>query len=330
MLQRLHDRAVLEVHRRTREAPEEELAELAAALAETPRRIPSKYFYDRRGSELFEAITRLPEYYLTDAERELLEATAAEIVAVTRADELVELGAGSARKTRLLLDAMAATGCLGLYVPFDVSESEVRRVALELVEEYPRLEVHGIVADFTRGGLDVIPPGERRLVILLGSTIGNFRPGPARRLLSGIAAAMAPGDWFLLGVDLIKDPVVLEAAYDDPSGVTAAFNRNILANVNRLADADFDPDAFDHQAVYRPDRHWVEMRLVARRPQTVTLRSLGRTLELAAGEPIWTEISTKFDRPGVEAMLRESGFEPVRWLEKDGIFALALARCRGD
>jgi len=329
MLQRLHDRAVLEVHRRPQEAPEEELRELWEALAESPRRIPSKHFYDRRGSQLFEAITRLPEYYLTDAERELLETAAGEIVAQTRADELVELGAGSARKTRILLDAMAGAGCLALYVPFDVSESEVRRVALELVEEYPRLEVHGIVADFTRG-LHVIPPGQRRLVILLGSTIGNFRPGPARALLSGIAAPMAPGDWFLLGVDLIKDSATLEAAYDDDAGVTAAFNRNILANVNRLADADFDPDAFEHKAVYRPQRRWVEMRLVARRPQTVTLGALGRTLEIAAGEEIWTEISTKYERATVRSMLEEGGFELVRWFENAGTFALALARRCGD
>ena len=329
MPQRLHDRAVLEVHRRPQEAREEELRELWEALAESPRRIPSKHFYDRRGSQLFEAITRLPEYYLTDAERELLATAAGEIVSETRADELVELGAGSARKTRILLDAMDRAGCLALYVPFDVSESEVRRVALELVEEYPRLEVHGIVADFTRG-LHVIPPGERRLVILLGSTIGNFRPGPARALLSGIAAPMASGDWFLLGVDLVKDSATLEAAYDDDAGVTADFNRNILANVNRLADADFDPDAFEHKAVYRPQHHWVEMRLVARRPQTVTLGALGRTLEIAAGEEIWTEISTKYERATVRSMLEESGFELVRWFENTGTFALALARRCGD
>jgi L-histidine N-alpha-methyltransferase len=266
---------------------------------------------------------------LTDAERQLLEATAGDIVALTRADELVELGAGSARKTRILLDAMAAAGCLRLYVPFDVSESEVRRVALELVEEYPQLHVHGVVADFTRG-LDVIPPGESRLVILLGSTIGNFRPGPARSLLAGIAAAMAPGDWFLLGVDLVKEREILEAAYDDDGGVTAAFNRNILANVNRLADADFDPDAFEHRALYRPDRHWVEMRLVARRPQTVTLRALDRSLEIAAGEELWTEISTKYDRETVRSMLADSGFELARWFESSGTFALALARRCGD
>lgn len=322
---RLHDRAVLEVHRRAREAPEEDFEELAAALTATPRRIPSKHFYDRRGSELFEEITRLPEYYLTDAERHLLAGTAGEIVAETRADELVELGAGSARKTRILLDAMAAAGCLALYVPFDVSESEVRRVALELVEEYPGLEVHGIVADFTRG-LDVIPPGKSRLVILLGSTIGNFGPDAARSLLRRIAASMEPGDWFLLGVDLIKDPAVLEAAYDDAAGVTAAFNRNLLVSVNQLADGDFDPEVFDHKAVYRPEHHWVEMRLVARRPQTVHLRALDLTLQLAAGEEIWTEISTKYDRPTVDALLADSGFEPARWFDQDGVFALALAR----
>lgn len=325
---RLHDRAVLEVHRRAREAPEADLEELAEALAERPRRIPSKHFYDRRGSELFEEITRQPEYYLTDAEHRLLDRVAGEIVELTRADELVELGAGSARKTRVLLDAMAAAGCLRLYVPFDVSESEVRRVALELVEEYPGLEVHGIVADFTRG-LHVIPPGERRLVILLGSTIGNFRPGPARRLLAGVAAGMAQGDWFLLGLDLIKDPALLEAAYDDEAAVTARFNRNILANVNRLADADFDPEAFDHRAVYRPEHQWVEMRLVARSPQTVHLRALDLTLELAAGEEIWTEISTKYDRAAASALLADAGFELARWLDND-LFALALARRTGD
>ena len=309
--------------------PDAELATLAAALAETPRRIPSRYFYDRRGSELFERITKLPEYYPTRTERRLLLDVAEEIARSTRAEELVELGSGAASKTRILLDAMDRAGNLRTYVPLDVSESMVRRSASELAAAYPELKVHGLVADFHHH-LDHIPPGEPRLVIFLGSTIGNLRPDEAVSFLRGIAAPMAPGDFFLLGVDLVKDSKVLEAAYNDSAGVTAEFNRNILRVVNRVAGGDFVPERFAHRAFFDPANRWIEMRLVAEEDQAVSLAGLGTTVELRAGEEILTEISCKYERPRVERMLAAGGFALDRWFtDPKRLFALALARRRG-
>ena len=328
MRNRVHHRAVVEDALATSSSTAE-LEELAAALRETPRRIPSRWFYDRAGSELFERITRLDEYYLTRAEGRLLERSADDIVAQAGAQELVELGAGSARKTRWLLDAMDRAGLLGTYVPVDVSASEVRRVAQELVEEYPGLIVHGMVADFTRH-LGKIPEGGRRLVILLGSTIGNFRPERARRLLSRVRESMAEGDAFLLGVDLVKSAEALVAAYDDPQGLTAAFNRNILVHVNRVVEGDFDPEAFEHRAVWNPEDRWIEMRLRSRRPQRVTLDALDLAFSLSEGEEILTEISAKYDLPAVESMLADAGFVLERWWTEDALFGLALARCAND
>jgi L-histidine N-alpha-methyltransferase len=311
--------------------PERELEELRTALEETPRRIPTRYFYDRRGSELFERITELPEYYPTRAERELLAEFADEIAGVTGAAELVELGSGAATKTRLLLDAMARAGNLRTYVPLDVSEAMVRRSAVELAAAYPELTVRGLVADFHHD-LDHIPEGEPRLVVFLGSTIGNLRPDEAVAFLRGIAAPMAPGDFFLLGIDLVKQISVIEAAYNDSRGLTAEFNRNILRVVNRLAGGDFRSEAFAHRAFFDPRNRWIEMRLVARQAQTVRLGRLDLTLELAAGEEILTEISCKYERPQVEGLLDNGGFSLGRWFEHpDALFALALARRRrGD
>ncbi len=306
--------------------PGAELAELRAALLERPRRIPSRYFYDRRGSELFEAITELPEYYPTRAETALLEAHADEIARATGAEELVELGSGAASKTRILLDALARAGNLRTYVPLDVSEAMVRRSAEELAAAYPELTVHGLVADFHHH-LDHIPPGEPRLVIFLGSTIGNLRPAEAVAFLRGIAAPMAPGDFFLLGVDLVKETAVIEAAYNDAAGLTAEFNRNILRVVNRLAGGDFEPDRFAHRAFFDPANRWIEMRLVARGAQTVRLPKLDLTLELADGEELLTEISCKYERRQVERMLARGGFSLDRWFTDDErLFGLALAR----
>ena len=308
--------------------PRAELAEIAGALGETPRRVPSRYFYDRRGSELFERITELPEYYPTRTERRLLVTVADEIAESTGAEELVELGSGAASKTRVLLDAMARAGNLRTYVPLDVSESMVRRSAEELAAAYPELTVHGLVADFHHH-LDHIPPGEPRLVIFLGSTIGNLRPDEAVRFLRGIAAPMAPGDFFLLGVDLIKEVAVIEAAYNDSAGLTAEFNRNILRVVNRVAEGDFDPAGFAHRAFYDRQNRWIEMRLVAGGAQTVRLAKLGLTLELAESEEILTEISCKYERRGVATMLAEAGFDLGRWFtDAAGLFGLALARRR--
>jgi len=309
--------------------PQAELETLAAALAERPRQIPSRYFYDRRGSELFERITELPEYYLTRTETALLATQAGEIAAVTEAEDLVELGSGAATKTRILLDAMDRAGNLRTYVPLDVSESMVRRSAEELAAAYPELEVHGLVADFHRH-LDHIPEGGPRLVVFLGSTIGNLRCEEAVAFLAGIAAPMAPGDFFLLGVDLVKETAVIEAAYNDDAGLTAEFNRNILRVVNRLAGGDFRPERFAHRAFFEPQNRWIEMRLVAGAAETVRLERLELTLELAAGEEILTEISCKYERPQVEAMLAAGGFALDRWFaDRDGLFGLALARREG-
>ena len=306
-----------------------DMVELQKALVESPRRIPSKYFYDERGSALFEQITEQPEYYLTQTERSLLETIADEIALLTGAEELVELGSGSASKTRILLDAMARQERLRLYVPFDVSETEVKRVAEELSIEYPDLEIHGVVADFTHH-MEAIPPGDPRLVILLGSTIGNFQTEDAVALLRRVSEQMSRGDFFLLGIDLIKDIERLEAAYTDAAGVTEEFNRNILRVINRIAGADFRPEAFRHKAFFNREQSWIEIRLVAEVAQKVRLEALDLTLEIAQGEELLTEISSKYDRPTVQDILVRGDFELVDWYtDPEELFALALARKNG-
>lgn len=303
-----------------------DLQELRRGLTATPRRLPSKYFYDQTGSELFERITELPEYYPTRTERSLLTGYADEISYLTSAEELVELGAGAATKTRILLDAMQRQGNLRLYVPFDVSKTEVQRVARDLAGEYRELFVHGIVADFVHH-LTSIPEGSPRLVILLGSTIGNFPPAEAVDLLTRLSNMMAKGDFFLLGADLIKDIGVIERAYNDSAGVTAAFNRNILRVVNGVVDGDFAPELYDHQARYDPRLDRIEMYLVASEAQRVRLPGLALDLEIRKGESLRTEISCKYDRPRVESMLRASGFELTRWFtDPERLFGLALAQ----
>ena len=311
-----------------RSAPhrERDLAELRETLLRSPRQIPSKHLYDERGSQLFERITELPEYYQTRTERAILERNADRIVASSEPRELVEIGAGAATKTRVLLRAMERQGSLERYVPIDVDVAMLERVAAELTREFPGLAVHGIGADFDHS-LDRLPPGPRRLVAFLGSTIGNLRPADeAPALLRSIRAQMQPGDRLLLGIDLIKDRARLEAAYNDSRGVTAQFSRNILRVVNRLADADFDLDAFQHRAVWDERNHWMDIRMVAQSPQHVTLRALDLELDFAAGEQIRTEISAKYDRPKADALLRAGGFDTVEWITDDErLFALALA-----
>jgi L-histidine Nalpha-methyltransferase len=301
-------------------------AELAAALRRRPREIPSKLFYDERGSDLFEQITRLPEYYPTRTERALLERVADRVIAASGAGELIELGSGAATKTRVLLDAMERAGRLELYVPFDVAEGTMRRSAEELVADYPGLSVHGLVGDFTTQ-LGAIPDGERRLVVFLGSTLGNLGPDAVRRFLADLARALAPGDHFLLGVDLIKDVARLEAAYNDAQGVTAEFNRNILRAVNRLTGGDFDPDGFRHRAPYNRPLHRIEMWLESLARQVVHLPGIGMELELAQGEGILTEISVKYDRPLVETLLHASGLTALAWYtDPERLFGLSLSR----
>lgn len=305
---------------------EQALMELKLGLGETPRRIPTRFLYDELGSQLFEKITDLDEYYLTRAERSLLRRHSDEIQQITDCDELVELGAGSATKTRLLLDAMQEAGRLGLYIPFDVSETEVRRVAEELVDEYPGLQVHGIVADFLHH-LGAIPTGGNRLVLLLGSTIGNFNRDSAVDFLGRICAQMESCDHLLLGVDLIKDVARIEAAYNDRLGITAHFNRNILRVVNRAAGADFDVDGFSHRATYNRDFHRMELYLVAKRSMTVRLDAIDTIVDFDQGDAVLTEISSKYSPEMVDSMLQQAGLQTARWFEHpEGSFALALAR----
>jgi L-histidine N-alpha-methyltransferase len=292
------------------------------------KELPPKHFYDERGCELFDRICELPEYYPTRAERAILEAEAETIVGETGAVELVELGSGSAAKTRVLLDAMANTGQLRRYVPLDVAESVVRASAEALVTEYPGLQVHGVVGDFERH-LDRIPPpvdGEPRIVALLGGTIGNFPPGSRRRLLRKIGALLGPDDRLLLGTDLVKDPAVLEAAYDDADGVTAEFNRNVLHVLNRELDADFPLDAFDHVAFFDRRHEWIEMRLRAKRDCSVRIGALALEISLEAGEEIRTEISAKFTPERVAGDYAAAGLSLAGWhTDEQERFALSLA-----
>jgi L-histidine N-alpha-methyltransferase len=291
------------------------------------KELPPKHFYDARGSELFERICELREYYPTRTERSILAANADEIVASTGAGELVELGSGSAEKARILLDAMDGAGTLERYVPLDVSESVVRDAAEQLVDEYHQLRVHGVIADFERHlGSVPGPNGTPRVVALLGGTIGNFPPGTRRGLLRRIAQLLGPHDRLLLGTDLVKDPAVIEAAYDDPDGITAEFNRNVLHVINRELEADFAPDAFDHVAFFDRRHEWIEMRLRARRPCRVTIAGLGLHVEFAAGEELRTEISAKFTRARLEADFEAAGLTLDRWFtDEDELFALSLA-----
>jgi L-histidine N-alpha-methyltransferase len=295
------------------------------------KELPPKHFYDARGAELFDRICDLPEYYPTRAERAILEQRSAEIVERTGAAELVELGSGTAAKTSLLLGAMADAGTLRRYVPIDVTESMVRASAERLVAEFDGLRVHGIVGDFERH-LDRVPApvaGQPRIVAFLGGTIGNFPPGSRRRFLRTLSGLLGPDDHLLIGTDLVKDVAVLEAAYDDRAGTTAAFNRNVLHVVNRELDADFVPEAFDHVAFFDREREWIEMRLRARRPQRVLVGELGLRLNFAAGEELRTEISAKFTRERIAADLTAAGMLLTDQLtDPDGLFALNLARRR--
>jgi L-histidine N-alpha-methyltransferase len=290
------------------------------------KELPPKYFYDERGSKLFERITELDEYYPTRAERSILDARATEIVAAAEPTTLIELGSGAAAKTRCLLDAMEDAGTLETYVPVDISEEITRRVADELVAEYDGLRVHGIVCDY-ESHLERVPREEGGLIAFLGGTIGNFRPAPRRSFLARIATLMYPGDRFLLGTDLVKDPAVLELAYNDPGGVTAEFNKNVLSVLNRELDADFDPDAFEHVAFWDADNEWIDIRLRSLAEQFIDLRALDMRSHFARNEEMRTEISTKFTRERLEASYADAGLELVEWwTDPDGLYALSLAR----
>lgn len=299
--------------------------DVRTGLSRHPRELPPKYFYDARGSELFERITELPEYYPTRTEAALLARSVDEIAVASGADTLVELGSGSSAKTRLLLDALARAGTLRRYVPQDVSEAALRGALDELATAYPGLALHGVVGDFT-ADLDKLPRGDRRMVAFLGGTIGNLVPAERAAFLTALRAVLEPGETLLLGTGLVIDEATLVAAYDDAAGVTAEFNRNVLHVLNRELDADFDVDAFAHRALWDAQHEWIEMRLVAQRPMTVRVAALDLAVEFAAGEEVRTEISAKFRPGGVRGWLEATGWEVRRtWTDPDGRFALTLA-----
>jgi L-histidine N-alpha-methyltransferase len=295
-------------------------------LTAAPKDIPPKWFYDDRGSELFDEITRLPEYYPTRCERAILDARAGDIVQRAGGDTLVELGSGTSEKTRLLLDAMRQAGLLHRFVPFDVSKQTLHDAAAAIETEYPGIDVQPVVGDFTVD-LDTIPNSGRRLVAFLGGTIGNLLPAVRAQFLADISALLSPGDHFLLGTDLVKDIARLEAAYDDDAGVTAEFNKNVLKVMNRQLDASFDLDAFEHVAVWDDEQEWIEMRLRSTREQVVPVRALELEVPFAEGEEMRTEVSAKFRRDGIESELAAAGMELVEWWTDDNNdFALSLSR----
>ncbi|HEY7252860.1 MAG TPA: L-histidine N(alpha)-methyltransferase [Methylomirabilota bacterium] len=296
-------------------------------LTARQKSLPAKYFYDRAGSLLFERITELPEYYPTRTESALLQEIVPGLIGEILPDDIVEIGAGSSEKTRRVLDAVTADGHPVRYVPLDVDRVTLEVSATRLLTRYPGLSVHAVVGDFERDLAHVPPARGRRLVMFLGSTIGNLDAGPRHRLLTGLRGLLpASGDRLLLGVDLVKDVKILEAAYDDAAGVTRDFNRNILNVINRGVDGDFQPETFRHRAFYNEAASRIEMHLVADSARAVKLGRLGLTIRFRPGEDIWTESSYKFTRGGVETMLARASLRLARWyVDPANYFALAVA-----
>jgi L-histidine N-alpha-methyltransferase len=303
-------------------------ADVLAGLSATPKSLPPKYFYDERGSALFDEITRLPEYYLTRAETSILRERAAEIAALAECESLVELGSGTSAKTGLLLRAMLDAGTLREFVPLDVDPAVLAEATDALAARYPGLLLSPFVGDFEHD-LGAIPRSGRRMIAFLGSTIGNLGPSDRAQLLAEISAALRPGDTFLLGTDLVKDTGRLLRAYNDAAGVTADFNRNVLRVISRELSADFDVDEFEHVAIWDAKDQWIEMRLRSARAQTVRVADLDLTVSFAAGEEMRTEISAKFRPEQVRSELKQARLDPVRfWTDDDGDFGLTLARRR--
>jgi L-histidine Nalpha-methyltransferase len=320
------DRVEIEVHYNGAQGAEM-AHEVRTGLTAKPKELAPKYFYDERGSQLFEQITELPEYYPTRAEREILATRCAEILAAAGSPRtLIELGSGSATKTRHLLTAMEEAGCLELFVPVDISEEITHATATSLVEDYPGLSVSGLVCDFEQD-LELIPEAEGgRLIAFLGGTIGNLYPDPRRDFLARIAALLGPEDRLLLGTDLVKDTARLEAAYNDSTGVTAEFNKNVLAVLNRELGADFDPDGFEHVARYDEEQAWMDIGLRSVSDQAVRIDGLDLTVRFAAGERMRTEISAKFTQERLEGVYRDAGLEMTGWFtDPAGDYALSLA-----
>jgi L-histidine N-alpha-methyltransferase len=299
-------------------------------LTSTPKELPPKWFYDETGSQLFDEITRLPEYYPTRTEREILEANASTIAAVTQADTLVELGSGTSEKTRLLLSALHEEGCLRRFIPFDVSEEVLRSSAESINEEYPAVEVHAVVGDFEHH-LEAIPDSGRRIIAFLGSTIGNFAPSARAQFLGSLRNSTHEQDFVLLGFDLVKDVARLESAYNDTAGVTADFNRNVLHVLNRELEANFEAERFDHIARWDPTNEWIEMVLRSATDQQVRLSSLDLGVTFSSGEEMRTEISAKFRPDRIATELREAGFVPDHWwTDAAGDFGVALCSPSGS
>jgi L-histidine N-alpha-methyltransferase len=295
-------------------------------LSATPKSLPPVWFYDDRGSALFDEITQLDEYYLTRCERAILDEHAAEIIALSGADTLVELGSGTSAKTRLLLNAMRDLGRLRRFAPLDVSEATLRNASLAIAQEYPGTDVHAVVGDFSRH-LDDLPRGGTRLVSFLGSTIGNLEPRQRARFLFDLDCALDADERLLLGTDLVKDEPTMVAAYNDPRGVTEAFNRNVLHVLNRELGANFDVDRFGHVAFWDPANEWMDIRLRSTLAQSVELPALDLSITFEAGEDLHTEISAKFRPEGIEAELWEAGFVVEKaWTDPKGWFQLTLAR----
>jgi L-histidine N-alpha-methyltransferase len=306
-------------------------ADVRAGLTRPFKELSPRYFYDERGSELFEQITELEEYYPTRCEREILESQARQICeAANGPASLIELGSGSARKTRVLLDAMRDAGCLETYCPVDISEEITRSTAELIAGEYDGINVRGLVCDF-EFDLERVPVGGPRVIALLGGTIGNFDPHARAGFLRRIANLLGPDDRFLLGTDLVKDQEKLEAAYNDSRGVTAEFNKNVLAVLNRELGADFEIDSFEHVARWDPENLWIDIRLRSLVNQVVNVSALEMQVPFSAGEEMRTEISTKFARPGLEGIYKEAGLELTDWwLDRDRLYALSLARPSPD
>jgi L-histidine N-alpha-methyltransferase len=305
--------------------------DVRAGLCAYPKELAPKYFYDDRGSQLFERITELPEYYPTRAERRILEHRSTEMLAAAgHPKTLIELGSGSAAKTRHLLSAMRDCDSLETYVPVDISEEITQRTATELVDEYPGLNVHGLVCDFEQH-LERVPHGTGpRMIAFLGGTIGNLYPRQRHAFLERIAALLGPGDHLLLGTDLIKDRVRLEAAYNDSAGVTAEFNKNVLAVLNNQLEADFDLDEFDHVARYDDEAERMDIRLRSLVDQGVRIEGLDLDISFAAGEEMRTEISTKFTRERIEAVYAGAGLDLRGWFtDAADDYALSLAAPAG-
>jgi L-histidine N-alpha-methyltransferase len=301
--------------------------EVRAGLTAPRKTLPSKYFYDAYGSELFERITELPEYYQTRTELAILQSLADELADRYRWNEVVEIGSGSSKKTLTILDALSERGYLKRFVPIDVSESMLRESAESLLKRYPRLHVHGVIGDFMAHLGTVPPPEGRRLVMFLGSTIGNLDEPERLTFLRSVRGMLGPDDHFLVGMDLVKDVAVVEAAYNDTQGVTAEFNRNVLRVVNRELAADFVPESYRHRSFFNVEKSRIEMHLIPESPQTVHVRDLDLTIECVPDETIFTEISCKYTEASARAALEAAGLELVGWYtDSKQLFGVALAK----